>query len=185
MTQVYQCATSVHENFQTLATYNTSLAAASSAAGDSSGSGLSSGSSSRNLNVGVTIGLGVGLSLGVPLACGAMCWPTSSSGGSGSGRGKRQEARGSHVIFQRRSKVPILAHERFLGLPRSVPEILARGRVWVDKTTIEYYADGAGPGARYNRQPLGELDVAGSADPIHELGSGSSSKHESCRRAAF
>lgn len=179
MTQVYQSATSVWQDFSTLATYNSSLASTSTS-GSSSGAGSSSadgGSSSSTSRDSVSaVGLGVGLGLGIPLACGAISllfflryrkrrasssnkYPVSESGGGQS---------------------PMTADMSGHSTPAGPDQNQGywQDGVWVEKTMTEYYAGGAGPGTRHARQPLGELDVAGNKEPVYEMSAVSRPRYE-------
>lgn len=169
MTQVYQSVTSVWQDSQTLATYNASLATTSSSAGHSSGSGSSvsetSGEASTNNSSVVKVGLGVGLGLGIPLACGAILLVYLLR------QRRRRVASGFSPSENNGGKSPVSPMTEDSVSPAAPDQNQGywQNGVWIEKTVTEYYADGAGPGARYNRpgQLLGELDVAGNRGPIY------------------
>lgn len=176
MTQVYQSESSVWQDPLRLATYNASLAATSATSGNSS---VSSGAtSSKSSDSAFTVGLGVGLGIGIPLVCGGIALflflrarkrrgskYTLSDGGSGGG------AAGHSFTAANTPEVSTLAG------PDQNQGYWQDG-VWVEKTMTEYYADGAGPGARHARQPLGELDVGGDKVPLYEMPAVGNAKYE-------
>lgn len=174
MTQVYQSESSVWQDFTRLATYNSSLAT-NSTSGSSPASGSGSGSASNSSSDStLAVGLGVGLGVGIPLACGIIALlfflryrkRRASKYSLGDGGAARQSPAAADTLTDSTPAGP----DQNQGYWQD--------GVWVEKTMTEYYAGGAGPGTRHARQPLGELDVAGSKEPVYEMPAMSSAKYE-------
>lgn len=97
----------------------------------------------------VKVGLGVGLGLGIPLACGAIMLVYFIR------QRRRRGALASSLTENDGGKSPVSPMtEDDTGSAAGPDQNQGywQDGVWAEKTMTEYYADGAGPGARYGRQ---------------------------------
>lgn len=171
MVQVYQSAVDVWQNFDTLPTYNTSLAASgsssssdsgSSSSGSGAGSSSSSSSSTEGLTAGAKAGLGVGLGVGIPLLCAAAFFffflrrrrAAADSNNNDQYPLSNTADAAAAAAARTNSSSPSSGLDQNQGYWQN--------GMWVEKTATAYYAAG-GPGAARAEQ-LGELPVV----PIYE-----------------